>query len=138
MQNEPGYTSIKVKKSVADILKRDGIKCGSYASTIESLTKSIGYTIEPSTVKALEAKFGVSADNLDEFIKSYLIDDKETRIKALGVDGREVYTATGNIKKAETTDKLCKAIIQPDGKTSLNVLGALVQKIVVDAAIKGK
>ncbi len=132
-----GFTSIKVKKSVANKLKQDHIKSGSYGSTIESLIENQPFTVSESTVAALAKKFDVSVDNLDAFIKSYLVESHQERVDALGADGKEVFEVTKDLEAAEETDKFCKVIIK-DGKVDLPMLGALVQKLYVDLTLLKK
>ncbi len=76
------YKSVKVSEKTADRLRE--MKTGSFDTTLNCLMDSSCTSVSPETVKALEKKFGSgTGGNIDEFLKSYLVDDKKERIEAI-------------------------------------------------------
>ncbi len=87
------YKSIKLKEQTLINLKQIDAP-GSYSEKINDLVANAPFTISKATMLELANSYDVDPDtDLDGFIKSYLVNKRDTRIKALSIAGGGILEA---------------------------------------------
>jgi len=132
------YKSIKVSEQTAARF-RDMKQKGTYDNALNILLDSAGLTVSPDTVRLLEKKFGKGSGSIDDFLKSYLIDDKNQRVEAIEKrGGGYLIDLIGDDEKAldnienwyvDIKDKM----VNEEGKINLQGLYKAIEKLAAGA-----
>ena len=123
------HKSIKIKATTLERLK----ECdGSYDCAVNKGLTALENGLDEATVKQLEKAFGVEIPNVEAFVKSYLINKHDERIKALTGGAANLYSEFGNLENAEMLQTLHKASEKSPTDAIKMISTLLMRKITKD------